>query len=1068
MRIVIDMQCAQTESRFRGIAHYTQAFVQAVVRNRGEHEVILALSGIFPETIELIRAAFNGLLPQESIRVWYAPRPLNELKLTDDSRHQVAELMYEAFLNSFNADIIHVNRLFEKGKDQLIYKSKFSNQQTPLSVMFADLNKDFEAENKTFETKNNYLQCNFLVCIYPDGEILEIIQKNIKDKKVISIELDLRKLDLAAIEVIKSWQKIDTSKKIHKSISVITKKKPRLAFVSPLPPERTGIADYSVELIPYLSNYYDIELVVAQEEIRRPLCENQCQVRDAQWLRVNSSNVDRVLYHIGNSHFHAYMLPLIEEVPGTVVLHDFFLGHLIASLEKDNFKHAWSEALYHSHGYAALKKRYQNPENAIFKYPVNYQITRHSRGIIVHSEYARSLAAHWNVTDLDNSIRVVPLLRPTDVIFDKTKAREQLGIGEQDLLVCSFGFLGPTKLNNRLIKAWLEAELPEDKTCHLIFVGENVAGSYGAEIVKTINASKFTHQISITGYVSSELLNIYLAATDLAVQLRTLSRGETSASVFDCMNYGLPVIVNANGSMAEIDRDAVHMIPDEFEDAALSDALMKLLNSKMLRQKLGSKAKEIILKRHTPEFCARKYAETIEGFYSQPTDSLPYLIEALAKIPNLSPSDAELKQWAIFLSANHPLPRIMKCIYLDVTAICNNDLKTGIQRVVRALSLSLLECPSSGYRVELVRLTHEEGCWHYRYARNFTLDLIECPVNIMHDEIVEPENGDVFLALDLNGEMLIQAEQSGLYESYRNRGVFVYAIVYDLLPVRMPNVFPVGADQTHNKWLKAISNFDGAVGISKAVVNDLHDWQNENNIFWPNRRPYSIDWFHLGADISNSAPSKGLPKDAEEVMISLRARPTFLMVGTIEPRKGYLQTLNEFEILWNEGLDINLVIVGREGWKGWISQDSRRDIPQTISRLKSHSERKKRLFWLEGVTDEYLEKIYSGSTCLIAASYGEGFGLPLIEAAQHKLPIIARDIPVFREVADTNAYYFQADHPSELAKAIKSWLALYSVDQHPKSINMNWLTWRESSAQLIKALQLPRAIDNSTNEYKIL
>ena len=73
MRIVIDMQGAQTESRFRGIGRYTLSFAQAIVRNRGEHEVILALSGLFPDTIEPIRAAFDGLLPQENIRVWYAP-----------------------------------------------------------------------------------------------------------------------------------------------------------------------------------------------------------------------------------------------------------------------------------------------------------------------------------------------------------------------------------------------------------------------------------------------------------------------------------------------------------------------------------------------------------------------------------------------------------------------------------------------------------------------------------------------------------------------------------------------------------------------------------------------------------------------------------------------------------------------------------------------------------------------------------------------------------------------------------------------------------------------------------
>ncbi|MBF0235581.1 MAG: glycosyltransferase, partial [Desulfamplus sp.] len=108
-----------------------------------------------------------------------------------------------------------------------------------------------------------------------------------------------------------------------------------------------------------------------------------------------------------------------------------------------------------------------------------------------------------------------------------------------------------------------------------------------------------------------------------------------------------------------------------------------------------------------------------------------------------------------------------------------------------------------------------------------------------------------------------------------------------------------------------------------------------------------------------------------------------------------------------------------------------------------------RLFWLEGISDEYLKKIYVTSTCLIAASYGEGFGLPLIEAAQHKLPIIARNIPVFREVAGDHAYYFSANSPFELAKAIKDWLLLNTMKKHPVSEDMQYLTWKQSAEKLI-------------------
>src|SRR5262245_14813847 len=113
MRIVIDMQGAQTESRFRGIGRYTMSFSQAVARNRGRHEIILALNGLFPGAVEPIRAAFDGLLPQENIRVWHAPGPVRESQPGNESRREAAEQIREAFLASLAPDVIHISSLFE-------------------------------------------------------------------------------------------------------------------------------------------------------------------------------------------------------------------------------------------------------------------------------------------------------------------------------------------------------------------------------------------------------------------------------------------------------------------------------------------------------------------------------------------------------------------------------------------------------------------------------------------------------------------------------------------------------------------------------------------------------------------------------------------------------------------------------------------------------------------------------------------------------------------------------------------------------------------------------------------
>jgi O-antigen biosynthesis alpha-1,2-mannosyltransferase len=113
MRIVLDMQGAQSESRTRGIGRYTLSFAEALLRNCGQHEIVLALSGLFADTIEPARAAFEGLLPRDNIRVWCAPGPVRDIEPANGGRRRAAELIREAFLASLAPDIVHVTSLFE-------------------------------------------------------------------------------------------------------------------------------------------------------------------------------------------------------------------------------------------------------------------------------------------------------------------------------------------------------------------------------------------------------------------------------------------------------------------------------------------------------------------------------------------------------------------------------------------------------------------------------------------------------------------------------------------------------------------------------------------------------------------------------------------------------------------------------------------------------------------------------------------------------------------------------------------------------------------------------------------
>src|SRR5688500_9443570 len=139
MRIVIDLQGAQsTGSRTRGIGRYTLSLAHAILRQRGKHEVLIALNAMFPDTIQPIRAHFNGLLPQENIRLWQGTSPVcfdNE----NAWRRRAAEFTREAFLASLRPDMVLVSSLFEGLGDDAVTSIGAFDRNVPTAVIQYDL-----------------------------------------------------------------------------------------------------------------------------------------------------------------------------------------------------------------------------------------------------------------------------------------------------------------------------------------------------------------------------------------------------------------------------------------------------------------------------------------------------------------------------------------------------------------------------------------------------------------------------------------------------------------------------------------------------------------------------------------------------------------------------------------------------------------------------------------------------------------------------------------------------------------------------------------------------------------
>jgi glycosyltransferase involved in cell wall biosynthesis/ADP-heptose:LPS heptosyltransferase len=139
MRIVIDMQGAQTGSRLRGIGRYTLSLAKAIVRNRGRHEIILALSGLFPATLQSLFTEFEDLLPKESIRVWHAMGPVKEFDSANRCRREITEKMREAFLAQLQPDVVLICSLFEGLGDDAVTSIGHLGESFPTTVVLHDL-----------------------------------------------------------------------------------------------------------------------------------------------------------------------------------------------------------------------------------------------------------------------------------------------------------------------------------------------------------------------------------------------------------------------------------------------------------------------------------------------------------------------------------------------------------------------------------------------------------------------------------------------------------------------------------------------------------------------------------------------------------------------------------------------------------------------------------------------------------------------------------------------------------------------------------------------------------------
>ena len=815
------------------------------------------------------------------------------------------------------------------------------------------------------------------------------------------------------------------------------RERPTLAFVLHWPSGHVDVTKKLVALLSELSRHYVTEIVAVSGTIGDPWALENHRVRDAGYFREHSWKYDRILYRLDDSPASYSILAMLSWQPGVVVMESFFMGHMLdaagsSGVGPDAF---WAE-LFDSHGYAALLfESGEGRQAAIRKYPCNRGVVDRAAGVIVHSRDFRKMTESWYGAGTAADWFEVPQVMLEHRLHERNEAEAEVATPGA-FVVCCFGPLAPTRLNHRLVSAWASSRLARETSGRLIFVGEVDDTDYGTRLQELIEASELSSQIEITGPISHELYRNYLSIADVAVFLADQCGEVSEEAILDCLAVGIPTVVNSSLVPAGLPDKAVVKLPAVFNELDLAVVLEQLRGDADRRRALSNAAVEHVATFHHPANVARMYRDAIEHFVQHHPRMLEeQVIREIARIESPTACEEQDLRGAASAIAVQRSRVGQRQLLLDVSGSARYPGNTGVQRVARHLVREIICSTPEGFRAEPIHDLNGS----YTYARRFSMSMFDCKTPL-RDAPIEVRSGDVFLALDICTEA-IRLERKFL-KALRARNIPMHFVVFDLLPILQPEVFPKEEPARFRAWIRTLSEVaDGLVCISRSVADELMNWLEEEQP--RRRRPLRVGYFQLGADIISRTSSSAVPTVSDPVLAQISARPSVLMVGTIEPRKGHAQALAAFEHLWAEGVQANLVIVGVEGWNVKSLTDS----------LKSHRELGKRLFWLPGADDAMLSRIYASATVLLAGSTGEGFGLPLIEGAMKNLPIIARDLPVFREVAGENAFYFEGASGTALASALRNWLDLHARGKAPSSAGMKWLTWQESACQLFEVVE---------------
>ena len=417
----------------------------------------------------------------------------------------------------------------------------------------------------------------------------------------------------------------------------------RIAYCSPLNPQPSGISDYSEELLPYLSQYAEITVFVSRgvepsnSRIRRHLAVQPLE----RLPRLHAERAyDAILYHMGNSPVHAEIYEAARKIPGVVVIHDLVLHHFklwYAAARRGEIGEYLQEMrrCYGERG-AAVASRMARGQllDVAFTMPLVEDLIEGARGIIGHSRFVTERVRAMRA---DVPVAHVPMGVPLPPLVSQADARASLGLPAGVPLWASFGHINPYKRMEPALRAFRRFRTLEPEARYLL-VG-SVSPSY--DLAGVIRRLGLQDAVMVTGYVPPAAFTRYVAASDLCLNLRYPTAGETSASVLRLLGAARPTLVSAIDALAELPDDVCAKVD---LGAAEGDQILAYARLLFLRPELaadlGRSARRFVAGQHSLDGAARGFMDFLADVYGweTPARQRPPLWEDAPKALTPSPS----------------------------------------------------------------------------------------------------------------------------------------------------------------------------------------------------------------------------------------------------------------------------------------------------------------------------------------------------------------------------------------------------------------------------------------------